>query len=215
MWVASFPRSGNTLLRAVLHRCFGLKSASIYGDDLGSNAALEAIVGHVAEPAALAGQRWGPLKTHGVPADGAPAVVVVRDPRAAVWSLHRYHGGRMRVEDIVAGRMPFEPWERHTAAWVQRTAPTHVVRYEDLVGRSEATLEGIGTRLGLTRCGDVPTFEEMHAASPLYARGGVRWEAGLTAEQVASIEARCLPLMERLGYQPHGASADGPSRGPC
>src|SRR5258708_3341660 len=31
-WLASYPRSGNTLLRIILKRCFGLTSQSLYDD---------------------------------------------------------------------------------------------------------------------------------------------------------------------------------------
>ena len=34
IWIASYPRSGNTFLRTILWHCFGLKSASIYPQDL-------------------------------------------------------------------------------------------------------------------------------------------------------------------------------------
>jgi len=33
VWLASYPRSGNTYLRAILWTCFGLRSASVYADD--------------------------------------------------------------------------------------------------------------------------------------------------------------------------------------
>jgi len=37
IWLASYPRSGNTYLRTMLWHCFGLRSASIYPNDLGGN----------------------------------------------------------------------------------------------------------------------------------------------------------------------------------
>ncbi len=41
IWLASYPRSGNTLLRTVLYQCFGIQSASVYPNDLGGNKALQ------------------------------------------------------------------------------------------------------------------------------------------------------------------------------
>jgi hypothetical protein len=32
-WLASYPRSGNTLLRTILKQCFGLSSQSVYPDE--------------------------------------------------------------------------------------------------------------------------------------------------------------------------------------
>src|SRR6266446_6905894 len=34
VWLASYPRSGNTYLRSILWTCFGLQTGSIYPDDL-------------------------------------------------------------------------------------------------------------------------------------------------------------------------------------
>ena len=47
VWLASYPRSGNTFLRTILWQCFGLRSASYYRDDLGGNKELEEYVGHI------------------------------------------------------------------------------------------------------------------------------------------------------------------------
>lgn len=47
IWLASYPRSGNTYLRTVLWHCFELRSASIYPNDLGGNAGLEEYTGHI------------------------------------------------------------------------------------------------------------------------------------------------------------------------
>lgn len=45
-WLASYPRSGNTLLRIVLKRCFGLNSQSVYDDAEFSGTTLREMVGH-------------------------------------------------------------------------------------------------------------------------------------------------------------------------
>ena len=47
VWVASYPRSGNTMLRTVLWHCLGLRTASVYPNDLGGNKDLEDYVGHI------------------------------------------------------------------------------------------------------------------------------------------------------------------------
>ena len=46
-WLASYPRSGNTFLRTILFNCFGIKTASIYPNDLGRRKVLEDFVGHI------------------------------------------------------------------------------------------------------------------------------------------------------------------------
>jgi hypothetical protein len=49
VWLASYPRSGNTLLRIILNHNFGLKSYSIYNDpnDIGKISEVGKVVGHV------------------------------------------------------------------------------------------------------------------------------------------------------------------------
>ncbi|MBC2695551.1 MAG: hypothetical protein HF982_09825 [Desulfobacteraceae bacterium] len=48
VWLASYPRSGNTLLRIILNHNFGLKSYSIYNDnsDIGKIFEVSEVVGH-------------------------------------------------------------------------------------------------------------------------------------------------------------------------
>lgn len=48
IWLASYPRSGNTMLRIMLRHYFGLKSYSIYNDtlDIGKYIEISEIVGH-------------------------------------------------------------------------------------------------------------------------------------------------------------------------
>jgi hypothetical protein len=49
VWLASYPRSGNTLLRIILNHNFGLKSYSIYNDpnDIGKIPEVAEVVGHI------------------------------------------------------------------------------------------------------------------------------------------------------------------------
>ncbi len=106
-WLASFPRSGNTLLRVVLKRCFGLLSQSIYGDHEFPDAAMTAMVGEQAVGpdvqaflrVARAQGRSLFVKTHELPgADHHPAVCVLRDGRSALVSRMPApgHAGRAR-----------------------------------------------------------------------------------------------------------------------
>lgn len=112
VWLASYPRSGNTFLRTILWQCFGLRSASIYPNDLGGNKRLEEFVGHI-EPGVdrkIIFPRNGlPLfKTHEYPADLKPAIYVVRDGRAttlSLWKFYHDHGVACSLLDVVEGRL--------------------------------------------------------------------------------------------------------------
>ena len=47
IWLASWPRSGNTFLRTILWNCFAMKSGSVYPNDLGGDRNLTRVIGHV------------------------------------------------------------------------------------------------------------------------------------------------------------------------
>ena len=111
IWLASYPRSGNTFLRTILWHCFGLPSASVYPQDLGGNKELEQYVGHI---------EHGPLldayieqnsvlfvKTHEYPKDPNPAIYVIRDGRAACVSLWKFYNKSMPLGDVVEGKDRF------------------------------------------------------------------------------------------------------------
>lgn len=155
-WLASYPRSGNTLLRIVLQNCFGLTSQSLYNDGEFGGSPLQAIVGE--EPvggdprrfldAAARSGRTLYVKTHELPGqDDHPAIYVVRDGRSAVVSHHHYlreiAGLQPSLGDVIAGRHGAS-WSRHVRAWALSGRPnTLVVRYESLARGDAQTLQAI------------------------------------------------------------------------
>jgi hypothetical protein len=123
VWLSSFPRSGNTLTRIMLHRVFGIASTSEYmpeRPDYGADAAAGApgsvaaagrgrrLAKHVADgayypyrgqfPEFVASARRSAervfIKTHAPPRDAEPAIYIARDGRAAVVSLFHFLAAR-------------------------------------------------------------------------------------------------------------------------
>lgn len=98
-WLASYPRSGNTLLRVILKHCFGLWSQSLYQDQDFADSDIREMVGHedvgknprrFVHIARRAGRSLY-VKTHEAPpADQHPAIYVLRDGRSAVVSHFHY-----------------------------------------------------------------------------------------------------------------------------
>jgi hypothetical protein len=161
VWIASYPRSGNTLVRMLLHYGFGLPTYSVFDDPMLVSDGSADTIGHVSlpdQPDALAHRSALYLvKTHRLEdaASAHPAVYVVRDGRDALVSCAHYqlrHGGS-RLTRACLARLPgrvrrvafrsalqsmvrdtrFGGWSRNVAAWNARAAPTVLVRYEDLV----------------------------------------------------------------------------------
>jgi hypothetical protein len=145
VWLASYPRSGNTMLRIILRNVFDLTSTSLYpGEILGLDkfANVSAIVGHYERPADLRHRSESAhglqlVKTHGYPTDALPAIYIIRDGRMAIVSYFHYLRSLARVEttigDILAGRLWPGSWSDHYRQWKPRErSGTLFLRFEEL-----------------------------------------------------------------------------------
>ena len=224
-WLASYPRSGNTLLRIVLNRCFGVSSQSIYDDVEFPDPAVRGEVGNEAigdDPKGFiaAARRSGRdlyVKTHELPPpDRHPAIYVVRDGRSAMVShahyMREFFHRDVTLVDIIAGTLGVS-WSRHVNAWVMGGRPNLlVVRYEDLaVGKAE-TLAAISAFIArpLIDAYDIQ-FDRLHALDPVFfRRGSDQANIGeLVGEARVLFERLHGPTLHALGY-----AADEPIRAP-
>lgn len=171
VWIASYPRSGNTWVRFLLYAYLhGPIRASI---DVGR--AVPNIHRPVEINPALQAAKPGErllIKTHGLPDHRHPLldkteafIYVIRHPRdvllsginihkrsAASFNEREYafafikHGG-----DLLWNRFGFGFWESHAAAWLDSPRwPRVIVRYEDLVRDPRPSLASMATLLGET-----------------------------------------------------------------
>ncbi len=220
IWLASYPRSGNTLLRQVLRSAFGRSSCSRYDDltDIGADPALRDAVGHEflarpwaeAYPAMRAAEALFFVKTHDAPADDERAIYVVRDGRAAVSSYHRYlqdfvaGDARLSMADVVAGYTQFGSWGSHLDAWQpERRADTLLLRYEEIVRTPRVAIERIAEFAGIEPTGDWHNdFEGLQRLSPKFFRRGAHVDPeNLLDDETAGLFARYHgDWMARLGY---------------
>lgn len=206
-WLASYPRSGNTLLRVILNRCFGLSSQSVYSDADFAAPALRALVG-VEEVGADPGiflaraQAQGRalfVKTHEAPrADNHKVLYVVRDGRSAVVS-HMHYLRRLKIEallgDVIAGRYSI-PWSAHVNAWLARPG-TLLLRYEKLAAGDGATLAALSDFIGRPQLQPFDIrFDALRAADAGFFR------AGRDDANIAEMDGASAELFERL----HGAT---------
>ena len=206
VWLASYPRSGNTFLRTILWHCFGLRSASVYPRDLGGNGALEDYVGHIEHNPHIRDQlaeNGIPLiKTHELPKDANPAIYVVRDGRAACVSLWRFGGEAIPLEAVIAGQHRFGTWGDHLSAWNPRHRPnTLLLRYEDLRDDLPVCLRSIGHFLGRTPTGGrVPDRDAIAASDGRWVRRESSWQAELTGPALTRFNELNKGLLEQYGY---------------
>jgi hypothetical protein len=92
IYLASYPRPGNTFLRLLLNRALGLKT---YGVDLVfDQLGITDIIGHQPLRDTIKNLNSRPelyfVKTHDLPGDNLPAIYIVRDGRHTVVSFARY-----------------------------------------------------------------------------------------------------------------------------
>src|SRR5262245_13376750 len=176
VWIASYPRSGNTFLRIILQNVFRLPTYSAYNiegqnfPDPSAEALEEAPVLPRNWRSLLSGQpeaKMTLIKTHDLPPDSAPGIYLIRDGRATIHSYFYYHKKfafeKPSLTEVIAGACQFGPWSDHYVAWQPRTRPnTLFLRYEDLVARPAEIIPQIARFLATQPTeGRVPTFEEL------------------------------------------------------
>jgi hypothetical protein len=190
LWLASYPRSGNTLLRLILHRAFGLQTTSIYDGEMGEwdrVKGLVDLVGHYENAAVPARPSWMSqhpweafrlIKTHQPPKDSGPAIYVARDGRAAIVSYYHYirnvQGLPANLTDVILGQHYPGSWSNHLRSWKPRDRPnTLLLRYEDLASSADRVCEEIAAFLQRPQIDDFDlSFEDLHRLHPQFFRSG-------------------------------------------
>jgi hypothetical protein len=235
VWVASYPRSGNTLTMLVIRNVFGIGriGTALQPDlDLGrlGRALPSQADGAWTPPVELtrlpkdelveairASDETFFIKTHRLAEarDLAPAIYIVRDGRDSLVSQAHFVAEQGRFADI-----PFEQrltrliddgtptrgnWSENVKTWRARSAPTALVRFEDLVRDPPTTVAGAFAELGLPAPiaeGRLPTFDEARAEMPrVFRRGEVgSWPDEMTPELERRFWTRHGETMVSLGY---------------
>lgn len=212
VWLASYPRSGNTLLRTILKQTMDLGS---YSDELGSSvfALTPTAIKEfgrllIEEPweafyeKASASAETFLVKTHLPPRDAQPAIYVVRDGRQSLVSYSDYYRKffpehPVGLMNLVLGDDYYGGWSEHYARWNSGSRPTMLVRYEDLVCATPALLRQTAEFIG--HLGPVSPwanpFEKLHRENPEFFRqGDVRWSGA----------PGWTPLVDGAFFQIHG-----------
>jgi hypothetical protein len=218
VWLASYPRSGNSFLRTLLWENFGgVKSGSLYRrqNEVRRQTYTRGLSFHADSEArdeleALSEPVF--VKTHGLAEAGghSPALYLVRDGRDAVVSYARLamadrapgFESRTLVEatEVLIERDDEEigGWSRNVRSWTRRDAPTAIVRFEELIADPLDTVRAAVQSLGISlpeASGSPRSFPALHEEDPLvYPRGRVGgWRSDMS------------DALEELFWRLHGA----------
>lgn len=232
IWLASFPRSGNTFFRNILFEVYGLESSTFHKDpDYHLDDHYDA---------------FPVVKTHMLPpelepaSDSIPGVYIIRDGRDALCSMAHHRKdivapGSDYYENLKAAILAekgsfFGGWSENVRQWTERA--TLLIRYEDLlidpVGQAER-LRGI-MELPEPDPEKMPSFQDMKFGTPKYGSGRDRPITGEEMKELARKNFRKgkagswkeeMPeelfdlfwsmhgeTMESLGYQYNGEMTD-------
>ncbi|UXN66759.1 sulfotransferase domain-containing protein (plasmid) [Phyllobacterium sp. A18/5-2] len=187
VWLASYPRSGNTFVRTILKECFDIKTQTLYGESDNSVFAtpeLRDVVGCTSnglvnqELINYAHSAHEPIviKTHEPPLTEGKTIHIVRDGRSAIISYVHYmaevESYPVPLESIIRGDVYAGSWSDHYRAWANRPN-TLMLRYEDLVSDPNAGAHRISAFLGapvLRRFSK--SFSELKSLKPAFFRKG-------------------------------------------
>jgi hypothetical protein len=229
IWLASYPRSGNTYFRILLKQMYGISTYEIYDLDLSNAewAAFTKVIGHEDKPMTLAQMEASPeyyiVKTHEMPGEACPAIYLVRDGRDSIVScahfiLHyNYRTSAAENPDMLLETMNelictneyFGGWGANVLAWSQRRTKTVVLRYEDLVAAPIESVRHVMREINyqppeLNANVDQPmlAFDDLHQRVPEFFRKGQRggWKEEMPVELQKFFWARYGKAMMKMGY---------------
>jgi len=213
IWLASFPRSGNTYFRNILFEVYGISSSAYHHDpnikkDL--NFESHAVV-----------------KTHLLPSQlpdhlqEAKSVYLVRDPRDALLSLAHHRKDLIEAgsdlylnlqEAILAENgSHFGGWTENTRQWVAKA--DIVIRFQDLVADPIGEVERLRAILDLPppEVTKLPTFEQLKSGEPRYGSSRKQSTAGKDRNRkmfrkgiVGGWKDELPSYYERIIYENHG-----------
>jgi hypothetical protein len=162
VYLASFPRSGNTWTRFLLAYAIWpdlnqltMRDIANYVPDIYPDSAV------LQDPTAQANQ-ISPriIKTHGAYNSGMNrAIIIVRDGRDALASLYHYqrqkNTPRSLTSLILNGLWSNGPWQKNVLSWYEvwkaQVIPSILIRYEDLLEDPSGNLASMLRFLGVAR----------------------------------------------------------------
>jgi len=227
VWLASYPRSGNTFLRALIYQVYGAYTHEFYTKDRdpGGFEVLSKIFGAAPTARSLDGMSGSKdyylVKTHEMPEEDYPAIYIVRDGRDALVSHTHFvlHYDRQLPAEIqreeyddtlkmlIETDGSFGGWSGNVRAWTARSTKTAIVRFEDLIQTPLDTLRqamaDVGYPLSELPAPNIPTFGELQKKLPPFFRKGRvgSWREEMREDLHELFWKRHGAMMHAMGYR--------------
>ena len=194
VWLASFPRSGNTFLRILLDRLYGVRSSTVYDVDGVAQRLGTSFVGYADRPASYAAMRASNavhfVKTHrqrDTDVDEADrAICLVRDGRDSLVSWARMMSEadpaafEPRLREMIERDTPSGTgsWGANVLSWLQPAARQRIaLRYDDLIAdpvrEVTAAMAALVPQLRPLEGADAPDFAALRRTDARFFRRGV------------------------------------------
>ncbi|NUS07558.1 MAG: hypothetical protein HOV97_33905 [Nonomuraea sp.] len=187
IWVASYPRSGNTFLRIVLKQLSGVRTSTVYDVDGVAARLGPDLVGFEERPSSIEEMRASGklhfVKTHRRrTGEEDRAICLVRDGRDSITSWAHLAGTsdvEAEIRTMINRRdeVGTGSWGRNVLSWLRPPAPHRVMlRYEELIREPRRTVEQVPATLAPTLRplpdARIPTFAELHRVDGGFFRRG-------------------------------------------
>ncbi len=184
IWLASYPRSGNTFLRILLNRLYGFTTTTGYDDnDPVAQQLGPEIVGYKPRTQTLQELVDSPeitfVKTHRQPHrveyGDQPAIYIVRDGRDAIVSFAhlRAHSlleqgkpadiQQLMQELVLEETLGTGNWGLNVLHWLKRSSPKALIRFEKLIREPELEVARVLSEL------NVKPQKQVNAAPPIFS----------------------------------------------
>lgn len=210
IWLASFPRSGNTFFRNILYQVYGLESSTFHRDPQ------YPVIEHY--------QDYPFVKTHLLPADivpndpGIKKVYLVRDGRDALVSMAHHKKDIIKpgtdfynnlLESILGWEdVDFGGWSENVRQWM--AAADLVIKYEDLIADPLREVERLRqiTDLPEPDAERLPTFEKLKFGNPKYGGERGRQDRAFRRGKSGGWQQEMPPELQQLFWELHGEAME-------
>ena len=206
IWLASFPRSGNTFFRNILYQVYGLESSTFHRDPQ--------------YPVIENYQTYPFVKTHLLPADVVPndpaikKVYLLRDGRDALISMAHHKKDIIKpgtdfynnlLESILGWEdVDFAGWSENVKQWL--SVADLVIKYEDLIADPLKQVEQLRQLIDLPEpnAEQLPTFEKLKFGDPQYGGERGRQDRAFRRGEAGGWKDEMPPELHQLFWELHG-----------